>query len=244
MSRASATAGRRRPLPGPKTAATLLLLAAVCQPLAARVLAEMDQTASFVLPTVIFVVALCMLIPRQFMPELTLAVMYLAEGALVLARDRPFGQSPLRRMLGGDVSALAVPAGAALLGHMIAWVLRNRPLWRWGGKTNLRLLLRRPGVLVGAYRWPIVVALIGTTLDTITTMRAMYASGVAAELHPAMRAIAEEVGITWGVPLASVVRLAFVAFVAAFWRRWCGWLLVVTGAGYALGAASNYFGWL
>jgi len=238
------TAGRCRPTPGAKAAATLLALAAVCQPLAARVLGEMDPTASFVLPTVIFVVALCMLVPRQFMPELTLAVTYLAEGVLVFLRDRPFGRSPLRRMLAGDVSALAVPAGAAVLGHMIVWVLRNRRLWRWGGKTNLRLLLRRPGVLVRAYRWPIVVTLIGTTLDTITTMRAMYANGVAAELHPAMRAIAEEIGVTWGVPLASVMRLAFVAFVAAFWRRWCGWLLLVAGVGYALAAASNYFGWL
>jgi len=219
-------------------------MAAVCQPLASRVLAEMDPTASLVLPTVICVVALCMLVPRPFMPELTLVVTYLAEGALLYLRDRPFGCSPLRRILAGDLWALAIPAGAAAVGHMIVWVLRNRPVWRWGGKTNLRLLLRRPGVLVRAYRWAIVVTLIGTTLDTITTMRAMYAYGVAAELHPAMRAVAEEMGITWGVPFASVVRLVFVAFVAAFWRRWCGALLVLAGVGYSLAAASNYFGWL
>ena len=137
---------RRRPLPGAKAVATLLALAAICHPLAARVLGEMDARASFVLPTVICVVALCMLVPRQFMPELTVAVTYLAEWAFVCVHDRPFGQSPLRRMLAGDASALAVPVGAAVLGHMIAWVLRNRPLWRWGGKTNLRLLLRNMGI--------------------------------------------------------------------------------------------------
>lgn len=227
-----------------KTVVALLAVASIGQPMTARILSEMDWTASVVLPTVIFVVALCLLVPRQFMPELAVAVTYLVEIIFLRIRERPFGGSIVRALLIGEFWLLAVPAGAIVLGHMTAWVLRRRPLWQWGGKSNLRLLLRRPGVLVRAYRWPLVVTLVGTTLDTITTMRAMYAGGVSVEMHPAMRAIAEELGVTWGVPLASAVRLGFVFFVAAFWRRWCGWLLVIAGVGYALAAASNHFGWL
>jgi len=235
---------RRRKAPPLKAVIVLLAVAAVGQPLAARVLSEMDWTAAVVLPTVTFVVGLCLLCPWQFMPELAVAVMYLTEMTFLRIRGHGFGGSVVRSILAGELWLLAVPAGAIVLGHMIAWVLRRRRLWQWGGKTNLRLLVRRPGVLVRAYRWPLAVALFGTTLDTITTMHVMFARGVAVEMHPAMRAIAEELGVTWGVPLASAVRLLFVFFVAAFWRRWCGWLLVITGVGYALAAASNHFGWL
>lgn len=235
---------RRRGRPSAKATVALLAIAAVGQPLTARVLSEMDWTAAVVLPTVVFVVGLCLLCPRQFMPELVVAVTYLTEMTLLRIRGRGFDGSVVRPMLTGEAWLLAVPAGAIVLGHMTAWVLRRRRLWQWGGKTNLRLLVRRPGVLVRAYRWPLSAALVGTALDTITTMRAMYARGVRVEMHPAMRAIAEEFGVTWGVPLGSAVRLLFVFFVAAFWRRWSGWLLVVVGAGYALAAASNHFGWL
>ena len=234
----------KRPLGGAKAAAALLALAALGQPLVARVLAEMNHTAAYVLPTVIVVVTLCLLTRYHFMSELAVIVTYAVEALLVVARGRWFSDSPLRAILDGNLFALGVPIGAILLGHATAWVERHRPLWQWGGKTNLGLLLRRPAVLARAYRWPIVIVLVGTVLDTVTTMRVMYVSGASAEMHPAMRAFALELGVTWGVPLASMLRLAFVFFVASFWRVWCGALLVIVGAGYTLAAASNHFGWL
>jgi len=234
----------RRPLGGAKAAAALLALAALGQPLTARVLAEISHTAAYVGPTVIVVIALCLLTRYHFMPELAVAVTYAAEALLVAVRGRWFTSSPLQALTAGNLFALGVPIGAILLGHATAWVERHRPLWQWGGKTNLGLLLRRPAALIRAYRWPTAIVLVGTALDTITTMRVMYANGAAVELHPAMRAIAEELGVTLGVPLASMLRLAFVFFVAAFWRAWCGALLVVVGVGYTLAAASNHFGWL
>ena len=75
-------------------------------------------------------------------------------------------------------------------------------------------------------------------------MAFMYHSGLECELHPAMRMMAEELGIDWGVPLATVVRLVFVVFVAAFWRRWCGLILTLCGTFYCLAALSNHFVWL
>ena len=244
MTGAADSPPRRRRRPGAKAVAALVVIAGVGMPLAARVLGEMDTTAALVLPTVGFVVGICLLCPRQFMPELVVAAAYLGELIFLRIRGHGYAGSVVRPLLAGRLLLLAVPAGAIVLGHMATWVLRKRALWQWGGKSNLRLLLRRPGVLVRAYRWPLAAVLAGTTLDTVTTMRAMYLGGVSVELHPAMRAIAEDFGVTWGVPLASLVRLAFVFFVAAFWRRWCGWLLVVTGAGYALAVMSNHLGWL
>ena len=121
---------------------------------------------------------------------------------------------------------------------------RRLPLWPRAGKSNLRLVVRRPGRFVRAYRWPLLVLAVGAVLDTITTMQFMVRHGAADELHPAMRIMAEMLGVAFGVPLATVVRLGFVIFVAAVWRRWCGWVLLVCGLLYALAAASNYFDWL
>ena len=244
VSAAGRNMSRRRRRPGARAAVALLLAAAVGMPVAARVLSEIHTAAALVLPTVIFVVGLCLLCPRQFMPVLALAVTYLGELAFLGVRGRAFGASALQSLLAGQFALLAVPVGAVVLGHVAVLEAQSRRLWWWRGKTNLRLLLRRPGVLVRAYRWPLAAVIAGAMLDTVTTMRSMYRSGVSVELHPAMRVIAEELGVTWGVPLASVVRLGFVFFVAAIWRKWCGWLMVLAGAGYVLAAASNYLGWL
>lgn len=235
---------RRRRRPGAKATVALLVAAAVGMPVAARVLGEIHTAAALVLPTIIFVTGLCLLCPRQFMPVLALAVTYLGELVFLWLRGRAFGASALQSLLAGQFAMLAVPLGSLLLGHVAVWEVQHRGLAWWPSKTNLHLLLRRPGVLVRVYRWPLAGVIAGAILDTATTMRSMYRDGVSVELHPAMRVIAEELGVTWGVPLASVVRLGFVFFAAAIWRRWCGWLMVLAGAGYVLAAASNYLGWL
>jgi hypothetical protein len=114
---------------------------------------------------------------------------------------------------------------------------------RWG-PTNLRLIFRRPGTFVRFYRWPLGLLVVGSVLDTATTMSVMYRFGVDCEMHPAMWLMARLFGVTFGVPLGTVARLAFVLGIASLRRAWCGWILLLCGALYCLAAASNHFGWL
>ena len=114
---------------------------------------------------------------------------------------------------------------------------------RWG-PTSLRLLFRRPGTFARIYRLPLAILLIGSILDTATTMKVMYRYGIDCELHPAMWLMAGIFGITVGVPLGTVARLGFVLVVAALRRSWTGWILLMCGVLYGLAAASNHFGWL
>jgi 2-polyprenyl-3-methyl-5-hydroxy-6-metoxy-1,4-benzoquinol methylase len=44
--------------------------------------------------------------------------------------------------------------------------------------------------------------------------------------------------------LGSLVKAGCVVFVAAIWRGWTPWLLLLCGAGYAMAAVSNYLGLL
>lgn len=113
----------------------------------------------------------------------------------------------------------------------------------WGHKSNLRLLVRRPGALLRAYRWPLAAMLAGAVLDGVTTYRAMALYGVSCELHPAVWLVAHVLGAHLGVPVAMVGKMACAVTVASLWRRWCPWILLLFGALSALGAASNHFQW-
>ena len=85
---------------------------------------------------------------------------------------------------------------------------------------------------------------IAAGLDAATTIAFMPVYGTAAEAHPAMRIMAETLGICPGVILGTVVRLGFVLAVAAVWRKWCSWILWICAVLYLLAAGSNHFGWL
>ena len=232
---------RGRPVAG---AAALLAMAAVGHAMFGRVLGEFHPLLGQILPTVVFVLGVCLVLPHHAMPGLCLAAMYATEAAMLALRSRPFGESIVRSIGEGRLFLLAVPLAAAAVGHLLVAVRKRRRLRGAMGKTNLRILLRRPMALVRAYRWSLLVLLVGATLDTVTTMNFMYRDGTAGELHPAMRMMAEELGVAMGVPFATLVRLAFVVFVAAFWRRWCRAVLIISGVLYALAAASNHFHWL
>ena len=111
-------------------------------------------------------------------------------------------------------------------------------------KTRWPMLIRQPIEFASVYRWPLVLLLVGVTLDTLTTISCMLQWGVEVELHLAMRAMAEEYGIVGGVIIGSCIRVVFVLFVASAWRVACGWILSVCGCLYILASASNHWGWL
>src|SRR4051794_7081430 len=110
--------------------------------------------------------------------------------------------------------------------------------------NDLSLLVKRPAAFAHRYRWALLLLLAGAVADAITTFVNVRRYGAGVEVHPAQRVVDELVGTTVGVPLAKVIQLAFVLFVAAWWRPWCKWVLTTCGVFYLLAAASNHFGWL
>ena len=108
-------------------------------------------------------------------------------------------------------------------------------------KTNLRLLVNHPFVFVKFYRLPLVVLLIGALLDTITTSIFVSKYGAECEVHLVQRMVFDIFGPAVGVPLAKIIQLLFVIFVASWWRPWCGWIIVVCGLFYTIAAISNHF---
>jgi hypothetical protein len=107
--------------------------------------------------------------------------------------------------------------------------------------SALPLLAREPRAFIRSYRWPLVVLVLGAGADVFTTLWNVRAYGAEIELHLAQRFVQQLIGIEAGVPLAKLMQLAFVVFVAAWWRPWCRWILLTCGAFYALAAVSNYF---
>ena len=109
-------------------------------------------------------------------------------------------------------------------------------------KTNLRLLVRRPLLLADKYRWPLAVLMVGTALDGITTYVNLRRFGLEIEVHPVVRLFWQIFGtsaLTVGV--AKGFQAVLAAFVACFWRTWCGWLMLLAGLLYTLAAISNHF---
>jgi len=112
-------------------------------------------------------------------------------------------------------------------------------------KSNLHLLLRHPLVFARVYRWPLLVLLAGSVLDAASTWQILRQYGPQAELHPAGRILGSVLGVSLPViALGKLLQMLAAVLVASLWRRWCGWLMVLCGALYALAAASNHFGWL
>ncbi|HOD82394.1 MAG TPA: hypothetical protein PKG77_13325, partial [Phycisphaerae bacterium] len=75
-------------------------------------------------------------------------------------------------------------------------VVASQRLPRRRFKTNLRILIYRPGTFLRFYRWPLVVLAIGAVLDAVTTYRNVSAYGPAAEIHPAARLLWEILGVS------------------------------------------------
>jgi hypothetical protein len=140
----------------------------------------------------------------------------------------------------GPVIATAI--GLIVVFQFARWVLRGKlpdP-----SRSRWPMLIGHPVRFASVYRWPLVLLLVGVTLDTLTTIACMMRWGLEAELHLAMRSMAEEYGIVEGVIIGSCIRVIFVLFIASWWRVACGWILAVCGCLYMLASASNHWGWL
>ena len=108
-------------------------------------------------------------------------------------------------------------------------------------KTELPHLLQDPPSFAARYRWPLALLALGATADVITTYRNLVLYGPSVEAHLVQRWVSEIVGVHAGVPLAKLIQLGFVLFVAAWWRPWTRWLLTLCGLLYSAAAASNHF---
>jgi uncharacterized membrane protein len=90
---------------------------------------------------------------------------------------------------------------------------------------------------------PLAVLMVGAVLDGVTTYSNVRDYSADVEVHPVQRVVFQVLGPAVGVPVAKALQVACVLFVAALWRRWCPWVLVLSGLLYALAAASNHFLW-
>ena len=108
-------------------------------------------------------------------------------------------------------------------------------------RTELPTLLNDPATFSLRYRWALVILAIGATADVITTLINLQRYGPGVEVHLAQRIVSQIIGVTLGVPVAKVMQLAFVVFVAAWWRPWCATILCLCGLLYTCAAVSNHF---
>ncbi len=108
-------------------------------------------------------------------------------------------------------------------------------------KTELPTLAKQPGTFAKRYWIALAILLIGATADAITTYNNTVLYGADIEVHPVQRWFFSYLGSEVGVPLAKMGQVAFVIFVGAWWRPWCGWIIAGCGTLYSLAAISNHF---
>lgn len=111
-------------------------------------------------------------------------------------------------------------------------------------RSELPTLVRSPAVFLRRYWIPLGLLLVAATADAITTYRNSVAYGTGIEVHPVQRWVFEWFGAAVGVPLAKVLQVGFVIFVAAWWRPWCWAIIALCAALYGLAAMSNHHLWL
>ena len=110
--------------------------------------------------------------------------------------------------------------------------------------SELTTLRKQPSRFFLRYRYSLAVLVVGAVLDALTTYENVRQFGAHVETHPVQRLFFETLGPALGVPLAKAIQLGFVIFVAAWWRPWTRWLLLICGALYTLAAVSNHFQWI
>ena len=110
--------------------------------------------------------------------------------------------------------------------------------------SELPTLWQHPRKFLERYRYSLALLVVGAALDALTTYANVRQFGPHVETHPVQRLFFERLGPAVGVPLAKLLQFGFVIFVAAWWRPWTRWLLLVCGALYTLAAVSNHFQWL
>lgn len=120
--------------------------------------------------------------------------------------------------------------------------MKPGPCRRRHFKSNLPLLLHRPGLFCRVDRWPLILLLIGTILDAATTYVALRDYGPGAEVHPAVQLLMRILGVSpWSMSAVKVAQSSCALLTASLWRPWCGFLLGLAGVLYILAAISNHF---
>ena len=107
--------------------------------------------------------------------------------------------------------------------------------------TELPQLLRHPRAFLIRYRWEMLVLWAGTSADLWTTLVNIEKYGPGIEAHVVQRMMSELFGIAVGVPLAKSFQFLFVVVVAAWWKPWCRWVLILCGILYGAAAVSNHW---
>ena len=110
--------------------------------------------------------------------------------------------------------------------------------------SELSTLGRQPVTFLSRYRYSLAVLVVGAVLDGLTTYANVRQFGPHVETHPVQRLFFQILGAAIGVPVAKAIQFAFVIFVAAWWRPWTRWMLMICGLLYAMAALSNHFYWL
>jgi len=110
--------------------------------------------------------------------------------------------------------------------------------------SELPTLGREPLRFLSRYRFSLIILIIGAVLDALTTYANVKQFGPGVETHPVQRLFFEIFGTAVGVPLAKALQFGFVIFVAAWWRPWTRWVLILCGVLYAAAAMSNHYQWL
>lgn len=131
--------------------------------------------------------------------------------------------------------------------------LRNKGQHRTSERTRMKILprqselptlLRQPSAFARRYRLVLLPLLAAGTADAVTTFVNVSRYGTDTELHPAQRFVFDTAGVAAGVPIAKAIQLGFVLFVAAWWRPWCRWILLLCAVLYGFAAMSNHNLWL
>lgn len=222
----------------------LILLAALAHPLVVRMLYGYSPPLAIYLPTILFVFAICLICPHPVVPICVLMALFAVQLPPIILKENTTFPTLFDKIMRGKFHLIGVPVAAMSLGFAAIVARRRMALWHWSMKSNLGILAYKPLLFIRVYRWPLIILAIGALLDTITTMNSMNLVGPESELHPGIRAIVQQYGITFGMPIGTIVRLGVVLFVAALWRRWCWWVLTICGILYILAAMSNHFLWL
>lgn len=108
-------------------------------------------------------------------------------------------------------------------------------------RSAIPTLIGNPRRFVAEYRWSLVALVLSAAADLFTTLWNIRQYGIETEAHVVQRWVSECIGIEAGVPLAKFIQFACVVFVAAWWRPWCRWILLLCALLYAFAAISNYF---
>ena len=111
-------------------------------------------------------------------------------------------------------------------------------------QSDLPTLLRQPLVFARRYWLVLLLLFVAGTADAVTTFVNVSRYGTDTELHPVQRFVFDTAGVAAGVPIAKVMQLGFVLFVAAWWRPWCRWVILICALLYGFAAMSNHNLWL